>query len=140
MAARPYKSKNDLFSKAKKIWFEKCKKKDWLEAFRAHPKIGDIESLAKKYQSTRTLSAREQSGVASASNQTLRALAKGNENYEKKFGYIFIVFATGKSAGEMLNILNNRINNNPEKEILIAMQEQYKITELRLNQWLENIA
>ncbi len=136
VASRPFKSRDDLFFIAKDIWFNKCKKKDWLEAFLAHPKIGDIDSLAKKYASTKNWSSKEQSGVEVAPMKTLEALADGNKNYEKKYGYIFIVCATGKSANEMLDILNGRLNNDPEKEISIAMQEQHKITEIRLNQWL----
>ncbi len=137
VAARPFIDKDDLFLKAKNTWFYKCEKEDWLEAFKAHPKIGDIDSLAKKYAVTKNWSSKEQSGVDSASMETLKALAEGNEKYEKKYGYIFIVCATGKSATEMLEILDSRLNNDPEKEILIAMQEQHKITEIRLNKWLE---
>ncbi|MEO1260536.1 MAG: 2-oxo-4-hydroxy-4-carboxy-5-ureidoimidazoline decarboxylase [Bacteroidota bacterium] len=135
---RPFKSKDELFLTAKKIWSEKCDRTDWLEAFKAHPKIGDINSLAKKFAGTKNWSSNEQAGVKAASMKTLGALAVGNENYEQRFGYIFIVCATGKSAAEMLRILNSRINNTPEKEILIAMQEQHKITEIRIKKWLMN--
>ena len=136
---QPFDNKDDLFFNAKNIWFNKCKKEDWLEAFSAHPKIGDINSLAKKYANTKDLAGKEQSGVESASMETLKALAEGNEKYEKKYGYIFIVCATGKSAAEMLDILNSRLYNGPEKEILIAMQEQHKITEIRLNKWFNGL-
>ena len=131
-ACRPFKNNEELFLKSKNIWFQKCGQEDWLEAFKAHPKIGDIESLAKKYASTKNWSSKEQAGVETASMKILKALAAGNEKYEKRFGYIFIVCATGKSAEEMLAILNSRINNDPEEEVLNAMQEQHKITEIRL--------
>ena len=109
---------------------------DWKEAFAQHPKIGDIKSLRKKYQNTAALASKEQSGVASASERTLKALAEGNNLYEAKFGYIFIVCATGKSADEMLALLNGRLSNIPSQEIKIAAQEQAKITRLRLEKLL----
>ena len=130
--------RKNLFIKSKNIWFEKCGPEDWLEAFKAHPKIGDIDSLAKKYANTKNWSGKEQAGIETASMETLKALAEGNEKYEEKFGYIFIVCATGKTAKEMLTILNSRINNDPEKEILIAMHEQHKITEIRLHKLMAN--
>jgi 2-oxo-4-hydroxy-4-carboxy-5-ureidoimidazoline decarboxylase len=135
----PFESEKALFEKAREIWFEHCEREDWLEAFTHHPKIGDVDSLAKKYAATKEWASGEQSDVQSASMETLQALAAGNEAYEKKFGYIFIVCATGKSAAEMLEILNRRLNNIPENEIITAMQEQYKITELRLKKLLKNI-
>ncbi len=130
--SRPFEDMVDLFSKSKNIWFEKCRPGDWLQAFTAHPKIGDIDSLAKKYSNTKSWSSHEQSGVDSASMETLKELADKNKIYEEKYGYIFIVCATGKSAEEMLSILTNRLKNEPEDELKIAMQEQHKITEIRL--------
>jgi OHCU decarboxylase len=105
---------------------------DWLEAFAAHPLIGDVDSLRAKYAATKTLAAGEQSGVASAGEATLAALAEVNRAYRDKFGFIFIVFATGKSAAEMLAILKSRIDNSREQEIRNAAVEQMKITRLRL--------
>jgi 2-oxo-4-hydroxy-4-carboxy-5-ureidoimidazoline decarboxylase len=116
---------------ADEIWHS-LSEADWKEAFARHPKIGDIESLAEKFQSTAALASKEQSGVIGASVTTLNALAEGNAAYESKFGYIFIVCATGKSAEEMLAMLNERLNNDPDAEIHIAAQEQAKITRLRL--------
>jgi 2-oxo-4-hydroxy-4-carboxy-5-ureidoimidazoline decarboxylase len=78
------------------------------------------------------LSAKEQEGVNAASDEVLEALAEGNRLYEEKFGYIFIVCATGKNAPEMLALLRARLRNDPEMEIRIAAAEQAKITELRL--------
>jgi 2-oxo-4-hydroxy-4-carboxy-5-ureidoimidazoline decarboxylase len=79
----------------------------------------------------------EQSGTSTASEETIKALSKGNKEYEDKFGYIFIVCATGKSADEMLAILESRLPNDPEKEIEIAADEQNKITRLRLEKLLD---
>ena len=81
---------------------------------------------------TRTLSEREQAGVSEASEAVLGALLEGNREYEARFGYIFIVCATGKSAEEMLELLRKRLNNDPETEIRIAAEEHAKICALRL--------
>jgi 2-oxo-4-hydroxy-4-carboxy-5-ureidoimidazoline decarboxylase len=126
----------ELLEDAEEEW-SKCSEEDWKEAFAHHPKIGDIESLKKKFASTAGWASGEQSGVDTASRQTLEALAKGNKEYENKFGYIFIVCATGKSADEMLGLLTTRLLNDPKDEIEIASDEQNKITKLRLEKLLE---
>ncbi len=126
-----------LYKKATEQWFD-CKEQDWLEAFTHHPKIGDKASLKKKFASTAQWASGEQSGVDSASEETINLLANGNEDYERKFGYIFIVCATGKSAGEMLALLQARLSNGPEQEIKIAMEEQNKITLIRLHKLLNS--
>ncbi len=131
LLAPPAEDSVDLLETAEEKWYE-CSEKDLLEAFEHHPRIGDVNSLKKKYANTLTLASNEQSGVNVASDEILNALAKGNDDYEKKFGYIFIVCATGKSAGEMLEILQSRLTNDPEEEIKIAADEQLKITKLRL--------
>jgi OHCU decarboxylase len=105
---------------------------DWLEAFAAHPLIGDVESLRKKYSVTKQLAAAEQAGVAGADDATLAELAELNPAYRDKFGFMFIVFATGKSAAEMLAILKSRIGNSRDEEVCNAAGEQMKITRLRL--------
>ena len=120
----------DLFEDAEEMWYE-CSEDDWKEAFTHHPMIGDIDSLRKKFSNDQ-FAAKEQTSIDDSSEKTLQALAEGNHVYQQKFGYIFIVFATGKSAEEMLEILQARLNNNPEEEIKIAMEEQSKITQLRL--------
>lgn len=125
----------DLEENAEEIWWQ-CSESDWKEAFTHHPKIGDMESLKKKFASTANWAAGEQSGATTASQQTLEALAKGNDDYEKKFGYIFIVCATGKSADEMLSLLQSRLPNEPKDEIKNASDEQLKITQLRLEKLL----
>jgi OHCU decarboxylase len=105
---------------------------DWLEAFAAHPVIGDVESLRKKYAATKELAAGEQAGVSGAHNATLTELAVLNREYLKRYGFIFIVFATGKSAQQMLTILRSRLGNCREEELQTAAEEQMKITQLRL--------
>jgi 2-oxo-4-hydroxy-4-carboxy-5-ureidoimidazoline decarboxylase len=131
LKALPAEDLVDLFEIAEEQWYS-CNTNDWLEAFKGHPKIGDIDSLKEKFKSTTHLAAGEQASVNEASNETLQSLAEYNTLYADKFGFIFIVCATGKSADEMLSLLKTRLQNNPEEEIEIAMEEQNRITKLRL--------
>jgi 2-oxo-4-hydroxy-4-carboxy-5-ureidoimidazoline decarboxylase len=132
----PFRSKGELSVLAGKIWNQHCSENDWLEAFKHHPKIGDIESLKKKFAATKDWAGNEQAGVKRADLTTIQQLLESNEAYEHKFGFIFIVCATGKSAEEMLELLKQRINNTYEDEIKIAAAEQNKITEIRINKLL----
>lgn len=135
MAYFPADNMESMLEEAEEIWYE-CSEDDWKEAFAHHPKIGNVESLTKKFASTAEWASGEQSGVDGASNETIEALAEGNRLYEEKFGYIFIVCATGKSAAEMLELLQGRLQNKPGVEIKIAAAEQNKITKLRLEKLL----
>lgn len=126
----------ELLEDAEEQWY-KCSETDWKEAFAHHPKIGDIESLTKKFASTAKWASGEQSGMNTASQEIIKALAEGNRLYEEKFGYIFIVCAAGKKAEEMLAILQSRLLNAPENELEIAAEEQNKITKLRIQKLLE---
>ncbi|HNF45903.1 MAG TPA: 2-oxo-4-hydroxy-4-carboxy-5-ureidoimidazoline decarboxylase [Chitinophagaceae bacterium] len=126
----------ELLEDAESQWWL-CNEEDWKEAFTHHPKIGDLDSLKKKFANTAVWASGEQSGVNTATDVILNALAEGNRLYEEKFGYIFIVCASGKSAEEMLGMLNERLKNNPEDEIRIAADEQNKITLLRLEKLLQ---
>jgi 2-oxo-4-hydroxy-4-carboxy-5-ureidoimidazoline decarboxylase len=125
----------ELLEDAEEQWYQ-CSEAEWKEAFSHHPKIGDIDSLKRKFTSTAQWASGEQNGVNRASQETIEALAEGNKKYEDKFGYIFIVCATGKSAEEMLDILQARLKNDPKDEIEIAADEQNKITQLRLEKLL----
>lgn len=129
----PLKDLAELLVVASRVW-RACGEDDWKEAFDHHPRIGDLEALKKKYAGTGASA--EQAGAVEASLKVLEALAAGNRIYEARFGYIFIVCATGRSAEEMLGLLRARLGNAPEKEILIAMGEQEKITRLRLEKLL----
>ena len=128
---RPFGSDAELLAAARSEWFA-LSADDWREAFSHHPKIGDREALRVRFPTTADLSANEQRGVTGASEATLDALSAGNRAYEEKFGYIFIVCATGKTADEMLGLLNRRLANDSTTEILIAAEEQARITALRL--------
>ena len=121
----------ELLEAAEEKWNE-CSEKEQMIAFEHHPKIGDINSLKEKFADTAAWAEVEQSGVNSSNEKILHQLAISNEDYENKFGFIFIVCATGKSAEEMLTDLHLRINNSKEEEIKIAAVEQLKITQLRL--------
>jgi 2-oxo-4-hydroxy-4-carboxy-5-ureidoimidazoline decarboxylase len=126
----------ELLEDAEELWWQ-CSEEDWKEAFSHHPKIGDVESLTKKFASTALWASGEQSGVKMASEEIIKALAEGNRLYEEKFGYIFIVCAMGKTAEEMLEMLHERLKNDPAEEIRIAADEQNKITKLRIEKLLE---
>lgn len=129
----PFANTESLFKKANEVWYKECNKKDWREAFKYHPKIGDLESLKKKFTNTKKWAEGEQAGVNTASEDILERLAEVNKKYETTFGYIFIVCATGKSASEMLRLAEARLKNGPKEEIHIAKGEQHKITLIRLN-------
>ncbi len=131
----PFASEPALYEAAERTWYS-LTEADWREAFLHHPKIGDVRALKEKFASTATWAAGEQGAVQQASQATLAALVAGNEAYERRFGYIFIVCATGKSADEMLALLQARLPNEPVAEIRVAMGEQAKITRLRLGKLL----
>lgn len=130
-AWRPFSTDEELLATAEALW-SKLAPVDWLEAFAAHPRIGEVDSLRAKFGDTKQWASAEQSGVAAATEQVLCQLAALNEEYERRFGFIFIVCATGKSADEMLFLLKQRITNSPADELPIAAAEQLKITLLRL--------
>jgi 2-oxo-4-hydroxy-4-carboxy-5-ureidoimidazoline decarboxylase len=128
---RPFGRQDALLVAAEDEW-RALGPDDWREAFAHHPKIGDRAPLGASFAATRALSDGEQTGVMSASEAVLDALAEGNRRYEERFGYIFIVCATGKSADEMLSLLRARLDHDPATEIRIAAAEQERITAIRL--------
>jgi len=128
IARRPYTDVKTLHQHAGEVWWQ-LNETDWLEAFSQHPKIGERNDKAK-------WSAAEQAGMARAHADTVESMFRRNREYEEKFGWIFIVCATGKSASEMLAMLENRLGNNASDEIRIAAEEQSKITHLRLTKLL----
>jgi 2-oxo-4-hydroxy-4-carboxy-5-ureidoimidazoline decarboxylase len=129
---RPFASDAALTQAAAQEW-ARMTRGDILEAFAQHPRIGErLDFLRQQLASTADWSAGEQSAVGRASESTLTALHDRNLRYEEKFGHIFIVCASGKSAAEMLALLEARLGNDPEAELAIAAAEQAKITKLRL--------
>jgi 2-oxo-4-hydroxy-4-carboxy-5-ureidoimidazoline decarboxylase len=119
IASRPFADGTELLAAAESIWWD-LDPPDWKEAFAAHPRIGEKASSPWERQ--------EQSGAASSS----QAFAEVNQQYEKRFGHLFIVCATGKSGEEMLAMARQRLQNRPEDELRIAAEEQLKIAKLRL--------
>ncbi|KAK9818222.1 hypothetical protein WJX72_009017 [[Myrmecia] bisecta] len=136
-AASPFSSLPALVDHARHVWWQQVGVAEWLAAFAAHPKIGDVEGLRRKFGAFAELSKGEQSSVSSGtSEKVLQDLADWNCKYEAKFGHIFIICASGKSAGEMLQAVQDRYSNSPYLELSLAAQEQMKITELRLHKLL----
>ena len=125
----------ELQDAGEKLW-NNLGEAEQLEAFAAHPRIGDITSLRQKYANTHTTASGEQSGVTGAEEHVLHNLAHLNQQYERKHGFLFIVFATEKSAAEMLAILEARIGNPRPMEMKNAAAEQWKITKLRMEKLL----
>jgi OHCU decarboxylase len=131
LARRPFGNERKLLFAARNDWVG-LTESDWLEAFAHHPRIGDRASLAERFPATHDLSSREQAAVGAAHADVLSALADGNEEYFERFGFIFIVCATGKTAAEMLQLLRDRLANDRASELRIAAEEQARITALRL--------
>jgi 2-oxo-4-hydroxy-4-carboxy-5-ureidoimidazoline decarboxylase len=131
MVRRPFVTDAKLRFIARTEWFG-LTERDWLEAFSQHPRIGDRAELATRFPQTHELSSVEQSGIGAAHADVLSALAEANQAYVDKFGFIFIVCATGKSAEEMLALLRGRLSNDRASELRVAAEEQAKITALRL--------
>ena len=131
IALRPFGSRDALLAAARREWAA-LTPYDWREAFSHHPQIGDVDSLRARFPATHHLSSTEQAGVAGATDELLSALAEANRQYLDRFGYIFIVCASGKTAGEMLALMRARLHNAADDEIRIAAEEQARITALRL--------
>lgn len=134
-SARPFRSVEELFQKAEELC-RSLSEEDWLEAFRAHPQIGERTAAAAQSEQAHRWSAQEQSGVQDATSATKAALVEGNREYQQRFGFIFIVCATGKSSEEIFRILQSRLRNDRAVELRIAADEQRKIAKLRLEKLL----
>jgi OHCU decarboxylase len=132
-AQRPFAHLNLLYDVADSIWRD-LQAADWLEAFSRHPQIG--QKAATGSESARRWAEGEQTGAHATTEDVKARLARGNQIYRDKFGYIFIVCATGKSAEEMLALLEQRIQNDSAHELNIAAEQQRMITRLRLEKLL----
>lgn len=131
LSGRPFSDRKTLLAQADSVWWE-LEAGDWREAFAAHPQIGE--------KKTSGWSSQEQSGMDAATVQLLERLAKGNEEYAKRFGWIFLINASGKTADEMLASLESRMRHESGEELRIAAGEQAQITKLRLNKLLSGIS
>lgn len=135
--ARPFASFNALEDSARRAW-QQMAQDDWMQAFAAHPMIGDISSLRAKFANTKQIAANEQSSTSKASEATLQGLKKLNHDYLAKHGFIFIICATGLSAETMLAELESRLPNDTETEMKTAAEHQFNITLLRLRKGLQD--
>lgn len=131
VAARPFASDAAVLAAADRAWWA-LGPDDWLEAFAAHPRIGDRASADPRHAATRAWSSREQAGAATADEGVRAALAAGNAEYERRFGHVFLIRAAGRSADEILAELRRRLANEPTAELRAAAGEQATITRLRL--------
>ncbi len=134
VALRPVTSVQELSAVADRVWAA-MQEPDWMEAFACHPRIGRKNAAHAAAQSA-AWSAQEQSSTARATGRTLAELAVGNALYEERYGFTYIVCATGKSADEMLAILNRRLASSREAELREAAEQQRQITQIRLGKWL----
>ena len=131
LARRPFASMDRLLAAANDAW-NTLSEDDWKEAFGHHPRIGERNLAQAKVAATRSLSEKEQAGVSEAPEDVMAALAGVNRAYEDRFGYVFLICATGRTAVEVLSAARERLTNDPATEIQIAAAEQAMITALRL--------
>ncbi len=134
-AGRPYASDDELLQAAEEIWWS-LEEEDWLEAFRAHPRIGESAAPGHATAKSAAWSSQEQADAQLADAEVKRAIAEGNRAYEHRFGFIYIVCASGKSSQQMLEILVSRLGNDRATELLEAARQQQQITGLRLRRWM----
>jgi 2-oxo-4-hydroxy-4-carboxy-5-ureidoimidazoline decarboxylase len=134
-ARRPILDEGSLSAASDEVW-KSLSVGDWLEAFRSHPRIGESHSAAVGAAQAEAWSREEQRRVGAATGDVKAALAEGNRDYEERFKRIFIACASGKSPGEILEILRRRLGNDETTEMQEAAEEQRKIAQLRLKKWL----
>lgn len=134
VATRPVDDADKLIATANAIWGV-MEEPDWMQAFAAHPRIG---GRGARHASAMSLewSRGEQSSTVLAPDQIITELAEGNAQYEERFGFTYIVCATGKSAEEMLAILQRRLRNDRQTELREAAEQQRQIMQIRLRKWL----
>ena len=135
-ALRPFWDVGQLLNIGGRVWRE-LGREDWLEAFRAHPKIGETKAKAAVTEEERRWSEGEQQRASDASEETRAALAEANREYEERFGFIFIICASGRTAEEILAALRERTGNDRDTELRAAAAEQWNITELRLRKFFD---
>jgi OHCU decarboxylase len=135
-ALKPFWDVTQVIILGHRIWTE-ISEEDWLEAFRAHPKIGETKAAASVSEQERRWSEGEQARAREAADETRAALASANREYEERFGFIFIICASGRTAEEILAALRRRMSNERDAELRVAADEQWNITELRLRKFFD---
>jgi 2-oxo-4-hydroxy-4-carboxy-5-ureidoimidazoline decarboxylase len=133
-ALRPISDPEQMFAASDGVW-ARLTEKDWQEAFDSHPRIG-MQHARRATAESLAWSVQEQQAAGAEEDATKLALAEGNRQYEERFGRIFIVCASGRSAAEILSILNARMQNTATMEWFEAGEQQRQITQLRLRRWL----
>ena len=135
-ARRPYHSPAQLLEDAAGLW-QSLGEDDWFEAFRCHPRIGESAApAANNTTQSAAWSSQEQGAAQQPDTAIKQAIAENNREYERRFGFIYIVCATGKTAVEMLAILQHRLNRDRSTELHEAAAQQQQITEIRIKKWL----
>ncbi len=134
--SRPLAGAAELFDRSDVVWLNLAPA-DWDEAFRSHPRIGERKAAETATQQSTEWSRKEQGGIDSSDTGVRAELERGNRLYEERFGRIFLVCASGKTAAEMLKILERRLQNDPQTELREAVEQQRQITRLRLQRWLD---
>ncbi len=135
-ARRPLQNEASALSASDETW-RNLGEADWMEAFASHPRIGESRAAASATARSAAWSSQEQSDAAAADDAVNIALREANREYERRFGRIFIVCATGKQGAEILQILRHRLQNDDRAEIHEAAEQQRQITQIRLRKWLQ---
>jgi 2-oxo-4-hydroxy-4-carboxy-5-ureidoimidazoline decarboxylase len=135
-ARRPFQDEAALIAASDEVW-RNLNESEWMEAFNSHPRIGESSATDSSAPRSSTWAMQEQKTVADAGDAVKIAFAEGNREYEDKFGRIFIVCATGKSATELLESLRGRLLNDAGTELHEAAEQQRQIIQLRLRKWLQ---
>ena len=133
---RPLSNEAALLAASDETW-RSLAESDWLEAFRSHPRIGESQAPKAALQRSVAWPEEEQQNVAGAEESVKIAIAEGNREYERRFGRLFIVCATGKSPAEILKTLQRRMKNDEHTELQEAAEQQREITQIRLKKWLQ---
>jgi 2-oxo-4-hydroxy-4-carboxy-5-ureidoimidazoline decarboxylase len=132
---RPIADEARLLSVSDEVW-RRLSERDWTEAFESHPRIGESRSAHGRDRRSAAWSSEEQHTASAEIDAVKVALAEGNGEYERRFGRIFIVCATGKTGADILEILRHRLDNDRATEMREAAEQQRQITRLRLKKWL----
>jgi 2-oxo-4-hydroxy-4-carboxy-5-ureidoimidazoline decarboxylase len=135
VARRPFGSMERLLAAADETW-RSLGPDDWREAFAHHPRIGERRAARPESERGAAWAAGEQAGMGVAGDDVRQALASANREYERRFGYIYIVCASGRTAEELLATVTERLRNDPDTELSVAAEEQRRITRLRLEKLL----
>ncbi len=132
VARRPFADATALMVEAERLWFS-LGEEDWLEAFACHPRIGERKAATTDYL---LHSSSEQAVAQETLDDVAVALLVGNRAYEDRFGFLYIVFASGRSAPELLAVLEERLEHTRAEELAEAARQQQRIAELRMGKWL----